>query len=163
MTNFRTNKPRPAGSVYDAITRAFGQIDGGVSAAAEMLGKSRPYVNAMSDADAEGKDKANMSLFQAGILAERGATSLAEWLAFKAGGVFIPYTDDASAGAIQDAIAAFSKESGEAVSTAIQASLKQAAHTCAVREIDEAISKLATLRSHMQASANVVSLRGEVK
>lgn len=158
--NHRPMKARPAGSHYEAITSAFGQIEGGVTRAAEALDLSRGYVNAMADADAVGPKKANMTLQQAGLLSsETGATALAQWLAIKAGGTFIPNCDQTCADTIQDAVASYSRESGEAISAAIMSALDAGAKQRAVREIDEAMNKLAALRSHMTAS-NVTPIKG---
>lgn len=159
MQNYQAQKRRPAGSVYEAMTDAFAQLEGGVTRAATILDLSRGHVNAMADPDAEGRKKANVTLHQAGMLARGGATALAEWLAREAGGTFVPHCDDGCADAIHDAVAAYSKESGEAISAAITAGLDGAAQNRAVREIDEAMAKLAALRSNLTAS-NVTSIRG---
>lgn len=164
MSNFRTMKPRPAGSVYDAITLAYGQIDGGVTKAAEALNLSRPHVTGFSDPDAEGPKRVNMSLMQAGVLSsEAGCTALAEWLAIKAGGVFLPCPADV-AGSLQDAIAHGASETGEAISASVLAAV---ASTClaskdvARRELREGIAALTTILAHMDAeAAKVVSIKG---
>lgn len=158
MQNYQAQKRRPAGSVYEAMTDAFAQLEGGVSKAATVLDLSRGYVNAMADADAEGRKKANVTLHQAGLLSKAGTTALAEWLAREAGGTFVPHCDEGCAEAIQDAVAAYSKESGEAISAAIMARLDGTALAHAVREIDEAMTKLAALRSNLTAP-NVATLR----
>lgn len=159
MSNYDPMKPRPVGSVYEAVVDSFAQLPGGVSKAAELLDLSRPYVNAMGDADAVGRKKATISLLQAGRLSEGGATALAQWLARKAGGTFIPYCGAACETAINDAIASYSRESGEAISAAILAGLNAANNATAIREIDEAIAALAALRSRV-AAPNVTSLKG---
>lgn len=159
MSNYEPMKPRPAGSVYDAVTRAFAQLDGGVTGAAELLDLSRPHVNAMGDPDAEGRKKVNISLQQAARLSEGGATALAEWLAIKAGGLFIPCVDRTCAAAIQEAVANYSRESGEAIGAAIDAALKDGGRDRALKEIDEASAALARLRAKIMAP-NVTSLKG---
>jgi len=160
MKNHVPMKPRPAGSVHDAIVNAFAELEGGVSKAAELLELSRPHVTAMGDPDREGRHRVNLSLQQAGRLSEGGATALAEWLAIKAGGVFVPNCDATCAAAIQDAIASYSRESGEAISAAIMAGLDTASKANAVREIDEAIAALAALRAHVTAPSNVTPMKG---
>jgi len=159
MSNYRVQKPRPAGSVYAAIVESFGQLDGGVTRAAELLDLSRPYVNAMGDADATGKDKANMSLQHAGVLSEAGATALAKWLAIKAGGIFIPCSDSICADAIQGAVANYSRESGEAIGAALDAAMQGANRDRAIRELTQAHAALGSLLGTLMAP-NVTPMKG---
>ncbi|QBX38650.1 hypothetical protein E4M02_11045 [Brevundimonas sp. S30B] len=159
MSNFEPMKRRPAGSVHEAVTRAFGQLEGGVTGAAELLDLSRQHVHAMGDPDAEGRKKVNMSLLQAARLSEGGATALAEWLAIKAGGLFIPCIDRTCAAAIQEAVANYSRESGEAIGAAIDAALLGGDRERAVREIDEASAALARVRAKLMNGGNVTPLR----
>ena len=156
--NYRINKPRPAGSVYDAITLAFSQLEGGVTGAASALNMNRSHVNAMGDADAEGPKKANMTLFQAGVLSEAGSTALAEWLAIRAGGLFIPCVDRRCADAIQGAVANYSRESGEAIGAALDAALQGGDRDKAIRELQEASAALATVLAKLM-SRNVTALK----
>ncbi|MAA99717.1 MAG: hypothetical protein CMN87_14765 [Stappia sp.] len=80
-------KPRPRGSVHDAITRAFDEIqqrtgEQGIAAAAATLGVSQWLLYAASDPDRDGE----LSLLRAGLLTQvYGIRELAEWLADKAG------------------------------------------------------------------------------
>jgi hypothetical protein len=80
-------KPRPRGSVHDAITRAFDEIqqrtgEQGIAAAAATLGVSQWTLYAASDPDRDGE----LSLLRAGLLTQvYGIRALAEWLADKAG------------------------------------------------------------------------------
>jgi hypothetical protein len=160
MPNYRALKRRPPESVHEAMADAFAQLEGGVSRAATVLNLSRGYVNAMADADAEGRKRANVTLQQAGLLAREGATALADWLAREAGGTFVPHCEGACALAVQDAVAAYSKESGEAISAAILAALSGMGQREALREIDEAAGLLARLRSQVAAS-NVTPIKGK--
>ena len=153
MSNYRTMKPRPPGSIYDAITRAIGQIDGGLTRAAEAIDRPRSSLHAAGDPDTPARKKVKLSLNEAAIIAGLGGTALAEFMAERAGGVFVPVSNPGCAHEIQDAIAHASKESGEAISAAILA-VATAGHCHATedakREVREAIRALSLVLAKLE-------------
>lgn len=119
MTTYRTMKPRPPGSIYDAITKAIGQIDGGLSRAAEVVDRPRSSLHAAGDPDTPDRKRVKLSFAEACKLANAGGTALAEHIAHEAGGVFLPggVIDQAT---LQAQLASFSVESGEMISEIIK-------------------------------------------
>lgn len=81
-------KHRRSGSVHDAVSRAFEEIEAqtgrqGIAEAAATLGVSQSLLYKASDPDAEGVE---LSLLRAGLLTKvYGIRSLADWLADLAG------------------------------------------------------------------------------
>lgn len=94
----RSQKPRPAGSVYEAITKGFAAIgaaegapEHGVRLVAEFEAKAEPTVYRWTDPDAE--PRAEMSLVRAQRLARKWpafAAVMADFFANLAGGNFVP-------------------------------------------------------------------------
>lgn len=163
MSTYRTMKPRPPGSIYEAITKAIGQIPGGLSTAAEAIDRPRTSLHAAGDPDTPARKKVKLSMQEAATLAGLGGTAIADFFAERAGGVFVPLDDMACASAIQDAIAAASRETGEAISAAIitvaTASQCRNSPDEAKREIREAIKALSTVLAGIEASDNIEPLR----
>jgi hypothetical protein len=96
-----------------------------------------------------------------------GAVSLAEDLALLAGGVFLPPVPDSAPHALQLAVAAYAAESGEALGEIIRRAAdgdfsKQDA-TASLKEIDEALRALMTVRAIAVAAkdggSNVLPMR----
>lgn len=163
MSTYRTMKPRPPGSIHEAITKAIGQIPGGLTRAAEAIDRPRTSLHAAGDPDTPARKKVKLSMQEAATLASIGGTAIADFYAERAGGVFVPLADMACATAIQDAIAAASRETGEAISAAIiavaTAGQCHASPADAAREIEEAIRALTTVLMGIKAGGNVEPLR----
>lgn len=119
MTAYRILKPRPPGSTYDAITKAIGQIPGGLSSAAEAIDRPRASLHAAGDPDTPQRKRVNLTFKEACRLAEVGGYALAEHLALAAGGVFVPLAVSTDA-ALNETVGEISKENGEAVCEIIQ-------------------------------------------
>lgn len=118
MSNFSPMKPRAPGTIWEAISHAMDQVGGPAQMAAHVERKTW-WAYTVSDEDAAANSRTNLSFADACALAEKGGTALAEHLALKAGGVFVPggVIDDA---ALQAHVASFSVESGEAVGEIIR-------------------------------------------
>jgi hypothetical protein len=118
MSNFSPMKPRTPGTIWSAISRAMDQL-GGADAMATAVNRKPWWAYTVSDEDAAANARTNLSYADACALAEKGGTALAEHIALKAGGVFIPggVIDEAT---LQAHVAAFSVESGEAVGEIIR-------------------------------------------
>lgn len=118
MSNFSPMKPRTPGTIWSATSRAMDQL-GGAEAMASAVDRKTWWAYTVSDEDAAANARTNLSFADACTLAEKGGTALAEHIALKAGGVFIPagVIDDAT---LQAHVAAFSVESGEAVGEIIR-------------------------------------------
>lgn len=163
MSTYRTMKPRPPGSIYEAITSAIGQIPGGLTSAAEAIDRPRTSLHAAGDPDTPARKKVKLSMQEAAILAGLGGTAIADFFAERAGGVFVPLDDMSCASAIQDAIAAASRETGEAISAAIiavaTAGLCGTDRAIAAREIRDAIKALSVVLAGIEADTNVEPLR----
>mgnify|MGYP000324225917 CR=1 FL=1 len=168
MSNYRTMKPRPAGSLYEAITTAIGQIPGGLSAAAEAIDRPRTSLHAAGDPDTPSRKKVKLSMQEAAILTEKGGVAIAEFYAERAGGVFVQIEPTQEAGCSQQAVASASKETGEAISAAVMALANVGScnrtREAASRETREAISALRTVLAQLEGvandAANVVPLKG---
>ncbi|MEH6676161.1 hypothetical protein [Phenylobacterium sp.] len=118
MNAFNPMKPREPGTVWEAISAAMDQI-GGAEKMAQAANRKTWWAYTVSDEDAAANARTSLSFADACVLAEKGGVALAEHIALKAGGVFIP------AGAIDDAVlkaelASFSSESGDLVSEIIR-------------------------------------------
>lgn len=157
MSSYRTMKPRPPGSIYDAITRAIGQIDGGLSRAAEVIDRPRSSLHAAGDPDTPDRKRVKLSYAEACKLAHEGGTALAEHIAHEAGGVFVPagVIDEA---ALQAHVAAFSVESGEAVGEIIRRAADvdgfcERDATASLPHIKDALRPLLALYHHCVAVA----------
>lgn len=111
--NFSPMKPRTPGTVWAAVSEAMNQL-GGAESMAQAVNRKTWWAYTVSDEDASANARTSLSFADACALAEKGGTALAEHIALKAGGVFVPagVIDDA---ALQAHVAAFSVESGEAV------------------------------------------------
>lgn len=119
-------KPRPPGSVCDAIVRLFGQIarslglpvTDGVRIAGNKLGKSDSLMRKVSDPDQPEK----MSLQDAAILTSAfGASAIAEFFAYEAGGVFVRFTEPNGRSRWFDLASISSQEFGEFIATLFRA------------------------------------------
>lgn len=156
MSTYRTMKPRPPGSIYDAITRAIGQIDGGLSRAAEVIDRPRSSLHAAGDPDTPDRKKVKLSYAEACKLAHEGGTALAEHIAHEAGGVFVP-AGAIDQAALQAQLATFTVESGEAVSDMIRrladGELDAADGRALLPMIDDALRPLLALRHHCKTRA----------
>lgn len=156
MSSYRTMKPRPPGSIYDAITRAIGQIDGGLSRAAEVIDRPRSSLHAAGDPDTPDRKRVKLSYAEACKLAHEGGTALAEHIAHEAGGVFVP-AGAIDQAALQAQLASFTVESGEMISEII----KRAADgefdhmdgAASLNLIDDALRPLLALRHHCKSRA----------
>lgn len=156
MNHYRIMKPRPAGSIYDAITRAVGQIEGGLTAAAEIIDRPRSALHAAGDPDTPQRKRVKLTYAEACALAGAGGVALAEHIALKAGGVFLP-VDATSVACIHAGAAAFSREAGEAVCEVIQrasdGTFCAKDREAALPQIDDAIRALLALRAACEGKA----------
>lgn len=156
MSSYRTMKPRPPGSIYDAITRAIGQIDGGLSRAAEVIDRPRSSLHAAGDPDTPDRKKVKLSYAEACKLAHEGGTALAEHIAHEAGGVFVP-AGAIDQAALQAQLASFSVESGEAIAEMIRrladGDLDTPDGRALLPMIDDALRPLLALRHHCKTKA----------
>ncbi len=118
MKNFSPMKPREPGTIWEAISEAMNQL-GGAEQMAAKANRKVWWAYTVSDEDASTNARTGLSFADACALAEKGGTALAEHIALRAGGVFIPATaiDDA---ALKAELASFSQESGELVSEVIR-------------------------------------------
>lgn len=118
MKNFSPMKPRAPGTVWEAISEAMSQL-GGAEQMASKANRKVWWAYTVSDEDASANARTGLSFTDACTLAEKGGTALAEHMALRAGGVFIPggLIDDA---ALKAELASFSAESGGLVSEIIR-------------------------------------------
>lgn len=157
MTSYRTMKPRPPGSIYDAITKAIGQIEGGLSRAAEVVDRPRSSLHAAGDPDTPDRKRVKLSFAEACKLANAGGTALAEHIAHEAGGVFVP-AGAIDQAALQAQLASFSAESGELVSEIIKrvadGDFCASDGAAGLQLIDDALRPLLALRHHCKTRAS---------
>lgn len=150
MSTYRIMKPRPVGSIFDAITRAVGQIEGGLTVAAEMIDRPRSALHAAGDPDTPQRKRVKLTYAEACTLAEAGGSALAEHIALKAGGVFLPVSVSSPAN-LQAGAATFSKESGEAVCEVVQrladGRFCDGDRAAALPQIDDALRALLAMRA----------------
>jgi len=118
MKNFAPMKPREPGTVWEAISDAMNQL-GGAERMAIAADRKVWWAYTVSDEDASANARTGLSFSDACKLAEKGGTALAEHIALRAGGVFIPaeVIDDAT---LKAQLAKFSAESGDLVSEIIR-------------------------------------------
>lgn len=157
MSGFRPYKRRRPGTVHDVITRAFDQA-GGLDAAADMIGRDPKWCHAASDPDVERRRAASLSYEEARTMSRSGeVTVFAEDLALLAGGVFLPPIPAAAPAQLQQALASYTAESGEAVSEIIRrisdGVFDQADARAALPEIDDALRALLALRTFAAKAA----------
>ena len=124
MKNFSPMKPREPGTIWEAISEAMNQL-GGAEQMAAKANRKVWWAYTVSDEDASNNARTGLSFADACALAEKGGTALAEHIALRAGGVFIPASaiDDA---ALKAELATFSMESGELVSEVIRSTADEA-------------------------------------
>jgi hypothetical protein len=150
MSGFNPTKPRKHGTLHAALSRAIDQL-GGLDDAAEMIGRGRDWLYTAADPDREKSKQAKLSLEEARVMSRAGATALAEDLALLAGGLFLPPVPDTAPAAIHAALARYASESGEAMSVIISRAadgvFDVADARAALKEIDEALRAMMTLRS----------------
>lgn len=156
MSNFSPMKPRTPGTIWSAISRAMDQI-GGPAKMAELVERKTWWAYTVSDEDAAANARTNLSFADACTLAEKGGVALAEHIALKAGGVFVP------AGAIDDAalqahVASFSIESGEAVGEIIRRAADQDGFcatdaAASLSRVKDALRPLLALYHHCKTKA----------
>jgi len=118
MKNFSPMKPRQPGTIWAAVSRAMNQV-GGAEAMSQAVDRKVWWAYTVSDEDAAANARVSLSFADACKLAEAGGTALAEHIALRAGGVFIP-AEDIDDASLQAHVAAFSVESGEAVGEIIR-------------------------------------------
>jgi len=154
--NYRTMKPRPPGSTYEALTRAIGQIDGGLNKAADLIDRPRASLHAAGDPDTPARKKVKLTFAEACTLAANGGQALAEHICHEAGGVFVPMgvIDQA---ALQAQLATFSAESGELVGDLIRRAadgeFDHVDGAAGLSLIDDALRPLLALRAHCKSRA----------
>lgn len=150
MSGFKPTKPRPAGSSYAAISRSFDQV-GGLDTAADIIQRSPNWCYTAADPDVERRREAKLSYEESRMLSRAGATALAEDLALLAGGAFLPPIPATAPAALQAALAAYAKESGEVLSEIIlraaDGRFDRRDAEAALREIDEALRALMNVRA----------------
>lgn len=156
MQNFSPMKPRTPGTIWSAISRAMDQV-GGPAAMAAHVERKTWWAYTVSDEDAAANARTNLSFADACTLAEKGGVALAEHIALKAGGVFVPagVIDEA---ALQAHVAAFSVESGEAVGEIIRRAADvdgfcERDATASLPHIKDALRPLLALYHHCVAVA----------
>lgn len=162
---FRPLKPRQPGTLHHALTRAINQV-GGLSTVADLIQRQDNWVYKAADPDVDERRKATLSYEDARTISRAGATALAEDLALLAGGVFLPPVPDMTPHALQIALSAYAAESGEAMSEVIRRAadgdFSRADATASLKEIDEALRALMTVRAiavSASAGSNVTPLR----
>lgn len=166
MTPFRPVKPRAPGSLHSALTRAINEV-GGLAPAADLIQRSESWLYTAADPDVERRREAKLSYEEARTLSRAGAVSLAEDLALLAGGVFLPPPPDTALHALQLALSAYAAESGEAlgeiIKRAADGDFSKADAKATLKEIDDALRALMTVRSiavaTMEGGSNVLPLR----
>lgn len=166
MTPFRPVKPRAPGSLHSALTRAINEV-GGLAPAADLIQRSESWLYTAADPDVERRREAKLSYEEARTLSRAGAVGLAEDLALLAGGVFLPPPPDTAPHALQLALSTYAAESGEAlgeiIKRAADGDFSKADAKATLKEIDEALRALMTVRSitvaTMEGGSNVLPLR----
>lgn len=147
---FRPTKPARYGSVHQALREAVNQV-GGRDNAAAILHRSPDWIYSACDPNRDPHKAASLSYEQARTLSMMGAQALAEDLARLAGGMFMPPPPRTAPIAIQSALAAFAKESGEAIAEVVQRAADGVFDTAdadaALREIDDVLKPLMALRA----------------
>lgn len=150
MTGFRPTKPRRHGTLHAALSRAIDQV-GGLEEAAEVIRRSTNWLYTAADPDVERRKKATLSLEDAIALGREGGVALAEFHALSVGGLFLPPVPSTAPAAVQAALAAYAKESGEAlaevISRASDGVFDRRDAEAALKEIDEALRALMALRA----------------
>jgi hypothetical protein len=164
-TPFKPMKPRTPGSLHHALTRAINEV-GGLPAAADLIQRQENWVYKAADPDVDERRKATLSYEEARTLTRSGATALAEDLALLAGGVFLPPVSETAPHALQLAVAKYAMESGEALAEIIRRAadgdFSQTDATSSLKEIDDALRALMSIRAiavATAAGANVLPLR----
>jgi len=165
MTPFRPVKPRAPGTLHLALTTAINQV-GGLAPAADLIQRSESWLYTAADPDVERRREAKLSYEEARTLSREGATALAEDLALLAGGVFLPPPPDAAPHVLQHALAAYASESGEAlgeiIKRAADGDFSKTDAKCALKEIDEALRALMSLRAiavgTLEGSGNIIPM-----
>ncbi|SON55509.1 hypothetical protein HDIA_1968 [Hartmannibacter diazotrophicus] len=110
-------KPRAAGSAHAAIAALLAQC-GGVERAADVVGRRPSTVYGWSDPDAPGA----ASFHQIALLSELGpSTACAEYLAMRAGGLFLPLPAPDAAEEVADLSAEAAEEFGKAMADLVRA------------------------------------------
>ncbi|MDB5458129.1 MAG: hypothetical protein JWP92_3714 [Caulobacter sp.] len=160
MSGFRPTKPRPPGSLHEALSRAVDQL-GGLKKAADIIDRGTDWLYSAADPDRERSKAASLSYAEIRSLSRAGATALAEDLALLAGGVFLPPVPETAPAAIHAALATYAAESGQAIAEIITRAadgvFDRVDATKALPEIDDALRALMTVR----ALAVAVIERGE--
>lgn len=152
MKGFKPYKPRRPGTVHAVITRAFDQA-GGLDEVGELIRRDPKWCHAAADPDIERRRAATLSYEDARVLtrAGHGVVAFAEDLALLAGGVFLPPAPSTAPAALQQALAAYSTESGQAIgeiiSRACDGVFDARDAQAALPEIDDALRALMALRS----------------
>jgi len=143
-------KPRAHGTLPLALTTTINQV-GGLPAAADLIQRSESWLYAAADPDVDRRREAKLSYEEARTLSRAGATALAEDLALLAGGLFLPPVPDTAPEALQMAVAAYAKESGEVLAEIIRRAadgdFSPRDATAALKEIDEALRALMAVRA----------------
>lgn len=156
MSGFRPTKPRKPGSLHAALSRAIHEV-GGLEQAAELIQRSSNWLYTAADPDVERRKEAKLSYEEARALSRSGASGLAEDLALLAGGLFLPPVPDTAPRALQEAVAAYAAESGQALSEIIQRAadgdFSRHDASVALKEVDEAIRALMSVRAITVATA----------
>jgi hypothetical protein len=130
--------------------RAINQL-GGIGKAAEAIDRGVGYLYDALNPDRDVIKKNELKYRDARVMSRAGATALAEDLALQAGGLFLPPVPDTAPAAIHAALARYASESGEAMSVIISRAadgvFDVADARAALKEIDEALRAMMTLRS----------------
>lgn len=155
----RPMKPRSPGTLHAAVRSAAEEL--GYQTAADLVERSESWVHSAGDPDRDPNKAANLTYAQARAWSRGGATALASDLAVLAGGAFLPVSIDPDLDAAHAAVAAFSLESGEAVSAIVQCvadgKLCAADARKSIPQIDDALRALMALRSVVVAASDTAN------
>lgn len=146
---FNPVKPRDPELPKAAIARLIDQV-GGPKEATVKLGLKLKQVYAFTDPS----DSAEMSFARAAALSSREATAAAEYLATRAGGVFLPVpAGDTDLGLLTaESILSHGKAAAELVQALKDGRLSPEERTRAVAALDAAIRDLVHLRAEVVAT-----------